>query len=112
MVLVVWAASFGLDERGIPSDESSGQCDSDSLRSNNRKGGMDMVPTVRSKTNERDPSAVDEISVRRGRKERSEAMLREVLELADIHGIMRRPTWDGVKVLLLILPLLEGEDPS
>ncbi|KAJ4479505.1 hypothetical protein C8R41DRAFT_843688 [Lentinula lateritia] len=111
MVLVVWAASFGLDERGIPSDESSGQCDSDSLRSNNRKGGMDMVPTVRSKTNERDPSAVDEISVRRGRKERSEAMLREVLELADIHGIMRRPTWDGVKVLLLILPLLEDEHP-
>ncbi|GAW06275.1 fungal zn -cys binuclear cluster domain protein [Lentinula edodes] len=111
MVLVVWAASFGLDERGIPSDESSGQCDSDSLRSNNRKGGMDMIPTVRSKPNEPDPSAVDEINVRRVRKERSEAMLREVLELVDIHAIMRRPTWDGVKVLMLILPLLEDEHP-
>ncbi|KAH7869669.1 uncharacterized protein C8R40DRAFT_1058698 [Lentinula edodes] len=88
MVLVVWAASFGLDERG-----------------------MDMIPTVRSKPNEPDPSAVDEINVRRVRKERSEAMLREVLELVDIHAIMRRPTWDGVKVLMLILPLLEDEHP-
>lgn len=36
-------------------------------------------------------------------------MLREVLELVDYHSIMRKPSWDGIRVLLLILPLLEGE---
>ncbi|KAJ3741826.1 hypothetical protein DFH05DRAFT_1558769 [Lentinula detonsa] len=110
MVLVVWAASFGLDERGIPFDGSknfsSGQSSSHPSRLNSRRESMDMS-TVRTKVDERDSSVADEISTRRGRKERSEAMLREVLELVDIHAVMRRPTWDGVRLLLLILPLLE-----
>ncbi|KAJ3774794.1 hypothetical protein EV361DRAFT_877488 [Lentinula raphanica] len=114
MVLVVWAASFGLDERGIPFDGSrnfsSGESGSNASRSTSRRGSMDMS-TARTKADERDSSVVDDISTRRGRKERTEAMLREVLELVDIHAVMRRPTWDGVRILLLILPLLEDAHP-
>ncbi len=51
----------------------------------------------------------DSSKSRVGRKETTEAMLREVLELVDYHSIMRKPSWDGIRVLLLILPLLEGE---
>ncbi|ESK92891.1 proteophosphoglycan 5 [Moniliophthora roreri MCA 2997] len=67
MLLVVWAASYGLDERGLPSSDSS----------------------------------------RSSRKERTQTMVREVLEFIDLHAIMRSPTWDGLRVLLLILPLLD-----
>ena len=35
-------------------------------------------------------------------------MLQEMLYLVDVHGILRRPTWDGVKLLLLLLPLTQG----
>lgn len=46
-------------------------------------------------------------SVKR-RKDRCNAMLKEILDLVDRMGILRRPTWDGVRVLLLIMPLTEG----
>ncbi|KAF9072918.1 hypothetical protein BDP27DRAFT_1319641 [Rhodocollybia butyracea] len=100
MLLVVWAASFSVDERGISFDSSD-------VRPTSRKGNMDG----RMKATDRNSSVGDAISTRRGRKERSEAMLREVLELVDLHAVMRRPTWDGVRVLLLILPLLEDVHP-
>jgi hypothetical protein len=35
-------------------------------------------------------------------------MIREILHLIDIHALLRRPTWDGVRVLLLIIPLTQG----
>ncbi|THH06755.1 hypothetical protein EW145_g3862, partial [Phellinidium pouzarii] len=41
------------------------------------------------------------------RKERTNMMARELLQLIDLHGILRKPTWDGVRVLLLIMPLTE-----
>ncbi|KAG2740650.1 hypothetical protein P692DRAFT_20880706 [Suillus brevipes Sb2] len=31
----------------------------------------------------------------------------EILHLIDIHALLRRPTWDGV-MILLILPLTQG----
>ncbi|TDL27284.1 hypothetical protein BD410DRAFT_762036 [Rickenella mellea] len=43
----------------------------------------------------------------RRRKERTNEMLREILNLVDLHGLLRKPTWDGVRVLLLIMPLTE-----
>lgn len=101
MLLVVWASSFGVDEQGVPFD---GSMDFSSSRPSSRKESMD------GRTSGRDCSVGDAITTRRGRKEKTEALLREVLELVDMHAVMRRPTWDGVRVLLLILPLLEGED--
>ncbi|KIK63625.1 hypothetical protein GYMLUDRAFT_83637 [Collybiopsis luxurians FD-317 M1] len=106
MLLVVWAASFGIDERGMPFDGLSYPSgDNDISRPGSRKGSMDL------KNTERDPSIGEAMGTRRARKETSESMLREVLDLVDIHAVMRRPTWDGVRVLLLILPLLEDIHP-
>lgn len=42
------------------------------------------------------------------RKQRTNAMMQELLYLIDIHGILRKPSWDGVRVLLLAMPLTEG----
>jgi len=71
MLLVVWAASYGVDHFGEvePSD-----------------GEQDIEQ----------------------RRERVNEMVRELLQLIDIHGLPRKPSWDGVRVLLLIMPLTEG----
>ncbi|KAH8107020.1 hypothetical protein BXZ70DRAFT_885550 [Cristinia sonorae] len=67
MTLVVWAASFGVDEFGREFQDEDFQ---------------------------RRPEPIDE-------------MLREMLYLIDLHGILRRPSWDGVRLLLLFLPLTQ-----
>ncbi|KZV93353.1 hypothetical protein EXIGLDRAFT_768129 [Exidia glandulosa HHB12029] len=41
------------------------------------------------------------------RKERTKEMMREILHLVDVFGILRKPDWDGVRALLLIMPLTE-----
>ncbi|KAG5716270.1 hypothetical protein E4T56_gene10634 [Termitomyces sp. T112] len=109
MILVVWAASFGLDERGLP-DASDDARDSSDLE----------TPTATShRTSSKKSSSHQDLKskephyerTRKDRKETTDAMLREVLELIDFHGVMRRPSWDGVRVLLLIIPLLEDSHP-
>ena len=42
------------------------------------------------------------------RRERTNAWVRELLRQVDHYGLLRRPTWDGVQLLLLLLPLTEG----
>ena len=71
LALVVWAASFGINEAG------------------------EEVPELR----DEDPQV---------RKDRVNEMLQELLYLVDIHGLLRKPSWDGVRALLLIMPLTEG----
>lgn len=73
MLLVVWAASFGVDEYGVD---------------NNQQGDR---PNLRE------------------RKQNINEMVTELLVLFDIHGVMRKPSWDGVRALLLLLPLTEGK---
>ncbi|KAF8078106.1 hypothetical protein FPV67DRAFT_1405405 [Lyophyllum atratum] len=104
MILVVWAASFGLDERGLPDVD-------DSTFSVHRSPSELKTPTAAtsSSSSKRTSSSVE--IQRKEKKERTDNMLREVLELIDFHGVMRRPTWDGVRVLLLIMPLLEEAHP-
>lgn len=80
MLLVTWAASFGIDEFG--GEEDTGDGASDDNLSNSK---------------------------RRARLSRTEAMTREILTLVDLHGLLRRPSWDGVRVLLLLLPLTYGQ---
>lgn len=72
MLLVVWAASFGVDEYGNDGTQ--------------RGGRLNL----------------------RERKQNTNEMVSELLALFDIHGVMRKPTWDGVRALLLLLPLTEG----
>lgn len=75
MLLVVWAASFGVDEYGIDNTQHG-------VRLNLRE-----------------------------RKQTTNEMVRDLLTLFDIHGVMRKPTWDGVRAVLLLLPLTEGRSP-
>lgn len=71
MALVVWAASFGLNEYGLEDSQ--------------------------------------ELSVDiRQRKEHVNEMLQELLYLIDLHGILRKASWDGVRLLLLLQPLTQG----
>jgi hypothetical protein len=44
----------------------------------------------------------------RNRREATNEMVQEMLHLIDIHGILRKPTWDGVRALHLLLPLTQG----
>lgn len=87
MLLVTWATSFGIDEFGGEEDteddasETHVTLDDDNLSN----------------------------SKRRARLLRTEAMTKEMLTLVDLHGLLRRPSWDGVRVLLLLLPLTRGQ---
>ena len=82
MLLVVWAVSFGLNERGVVEGEDEYPASAES----------------------QGPGAK-----RRQRKTRTETLLNEIMEHIDFYGVLRRPTLDGVRVLLLLLPLLEGK---
>ncbi|KAH8829527.1 hypothetical protein DL96DRAFT_1791982 [Flagelloscypha sp. PMI_526] len=44
---------------------------------------------------------------KRDQKDRVLAMVRELFELIDHQGIMRKPSWEGLRVLLLIMPFME-----
>lgn len=101
MLLVVWAASFGLDERGLPSDNHS---NADIPTFVHTKDEVDAFDNRKFKDGVQDMKW-------REKKDKTDTMLREVLELIDFHGVMRRPTLDGVRALLLILPLLEDAQP-
>jgi hypothetical protein len=46
---------------------------------------------------------------RQARFEKMKVAVDVILEEIDACGILRKPTWDGVRVLLLLLPLTEGE---
>ncbi|KAF8275264.1 hypothetical protein EI94DRAFT_1560073 [Lactarius quietus] len=46
-------------------------------------------------------------AVIRNRREATNEMVREMLHLIDVHGILRKPTWDGVRALHLLLPLTQ-----
>ncbi|KAF8184885.1 hypothetical protein K438DRAFT_1837044 [Mycena galopus ATCC 62051] len=96
-LLVVWAASFGIDEHGLPENEepSSASAAEENASKNVRPGSQ--------KTN----GAPMTERRRAERKNRTESMVQEILVLIDAHAIMRRPSWDGIRVLLLILPLME-----
>ncbi|KAJ6500500.1 hypothetical protein C8R45DRAFT_71511 [Mycena sanguinolenta] len=99
-LLVVWAASFGIDERGLPENEEPSRPSSASAP---EEGSSKIVRSGQQKPN----GALMTERRRAERKNRTESMVQEILVLIDSHAIMRRPTWDGVRVLLLILPLME-----
>src|SRR6266404_3198564 len=47
-------------------------------------------------------------AVIRNRRDITNDMVQEMLYLIDVHGILRKPTWDGVRALHLLLPLTQG----
>jgi len=95
MLLVTWAASYGLNERGTPETEYE-----EVSRTDNRGGETSTYANGK---------YVHPGTSRRPWKSQTGAYLREILEFVDLYGVLRRPTLDGVRVLLLLLPLMEGE---
>jgi hypothetical protein len=93
MILVTWAESFGLNERGMP----YAAVDQSVLT------GDDAQPC-----SSPDPFTPPEI--KRGEwRNRVEVYLKEILDLVDYHSILRRPSLDGLQALLLLLPLMDGK---
>ncbi|KAL7421552.1 hypothetical protein Q5752_003321 [Cryptotrichosporon argae] len=93
-VLYAWAASYGVDEHG---------------RYDVPEGGGEPIGSV-------SLLGIGEGERRREadrarRHDRMAAAVTAVLREIDEAGLLRKPSWDGVRVLLLILPLTEGIAP-
>ncbi|KZT28498.1 hypothetical protein NEOLEDRAFT_851723 [Neolentinus lepideus HHB14362 ss-1] len=114
MVLVVWANSFAIDEAGNPIESEAPSLPSVGHSSTSNAPSTSGYVSDRSSASPDDsPSRSTEQryeSIRR-RKEKTNEMLREILRLIDVCGILRKPTWDGVRVLLLVLPLTVDTQP-
>jgi hypothetical protein len=94
-ILYAWAVSYGVDERG-QLDVPEG-------------GGTPLGPLS--------PMSPGENEVRReGDRQRRFTKMKLAVQIIlreiDECGVMRKPSWDGVRALLLILPLTEGRCPS
>jgi hypothetical protein len=94
MALVVWASSFGVDENGGSLDPLE---DHIYQYQEHKVDIHDHFDT--------DASA----KLRTERRTRTNEMVKEMLYLIDVHGILRKPSWDGVRILLMILPLAQGK---
>jgi hypothetical protein len=92
MSLVVWASSFGFNEAGQPIDTFEDQIFQYQEQKTNSNDTYDPETSAR---------------MRSERKAKTNEMLKEMLYLVDIHGVLRNPTWDGVRTLLMILPLTQ-----
>ena len=79
-VLFSWAASYGVNERGELDVPEGG-------------GGADET--------ERETQ-------REMRRRNTQSAIRIVLKEIDEAAIMRKPSWDGVRCMLMVLPLTEG----
>ncbi|BEI87789.1 uncharacterized protein CcaverHIS019_0105070 [Cutaneotrichosporon cavernicola] len=89
--LYAWGLSYGVDERGqLDVAEAGGET----------VGPLNLLSASESEARrERD---------RQRRKEKFNGVVRTILREIDEYGILRRPSWDGIRAVLLILPLTEG----
>lgn len=94
-VLVVWAGSFGVDHTGTEVSATQSTSAGPSTTTITSLGG----PAAWRHQQEMDMTT---------RRIRTDAEVEEILNLIDVHGIMRKPTWDGVRLLLLIWPLTQN----
>lgn len=84
-IICAWACSYGVDEHG--------RLDMPELSASDPGLGFSM-DEYRERARQR-------------RRQRTDEMVRMILKEIDDAAIMRRHTWDGVRCLLLILPLTE-----
>lgn len=85
-ILVVWGASFGVNEYGVEEERAFA-------------GDEPQSPSP------------ETLQRRRDRKDTTNRMLQQILRMIDVHGILRKPSWDGVRALLLTLPLTAEVQP-
>lgn len=90
-VLYAWAVSYGVDEYG---------------RLDLPEGGREPLTGVN--VTSACPGEVQRETDRSVRMEKTKSVVKVILKEIDDCGVMRKPTWDGVRVLLMILPLTEG----
>lgn len=90
-VLYAWAVSYGVDEYG---------------RLDLPEGGREPLTGVN--VTSACPGEVQREKDRSVRMEKMKSVIQVILKEIDDCGVMRKPTWDGVRVLLMILPLTEG----
>jgi hypothetical protein len=100
MLLVVWAASFGLDEFGSPIKHHDCFTNSDMQLTID----FNSHEVISASSSHNEPSQDGKYRC----KQNISVMLMQILELIGMCGILRRPTLDGVRVLLLVVPLMEG----
>lgn len=89
--LYAWGLSFGVDERGqldVPD------------------GGSEPIGMIQ--LHAASDSEQRRQQERQRRTEKMARAVRIILKEIDDCGMMRRPSWDGVRCLLLIVPLSEG----
>jgi hypothetical protein len=90
--LYAWGVSYGVDERG-QLDVAEGGAEP--------LGPLNLLNVTESEARrERE---------RQRRMEKLNRVVRTILREIDEYGLLRRPSWDGIRALLLILPLTEGE---
>ncbi|WWD17398.1 hypothetical protein CI109_101839 [Kwoniella shandongensis] len=90
-VLYAWAVSYGVDENGLLDVPEGGGAPLDEVNL--------LGPSESEIVRERD---------RQRRKDKMRKVIEVVLKEIDDCGVLRKPTWDGVRVLLTVLPLTEG----
>ena len=91
-VLYAWALSFGVDQNGDLDVQDGGDAPD---------GPIDLVAVGQGETKREGDRQI--------RKEKLMKVLEVILKQIDDCGVLRKPTWDGVRSLLLILPLTECE---
>lgn len=90
--LYAWGISFGIDERGQADVADSG---------GEPTGPLNLLnPGEQELRREQD---------RQRRLEKLNRVVRAILGEIDECGLLRRPSWDGIRAILLILPLTEGK---
>lgn len=92
--LYAWAVSYGLDERGMYDGPDIS------------RGPIGPVNLMSRGDNE-----IRREQDRQRHTKKLHHVVRTILREIDDYGIMRRPSWDGVRSLLLIIPLTEGASP-
>jgi len=91
-VLYAWALSYGVNEKGQLDLQEGGEAPD---------GPTDLAVCG--------PGEIKREGDRQMRKEKLKEALEVILKEIDEGGICREPSWDGVRSLLLILPLTERE---
>jgi hypothetical protein len=91
-VLYAWAVSYGVDEHGNLDVPEGGDAPDAPIDLHGQGEGEHKREADR-----------------RERKSRMARVVESILKSIDEAGVMRKPSWDGVRALLLILPLTEGE---
>lgn len=110
-VLVTWAASYGIDEFGHEDADAAAQDAVVSNVSNGTIGGGD-TRSGRVGDESSEQAVADAAARKKRRRLRVTEMVKEILQGVDQLALLRRPTWDGVRVLMLVMPLTEGESFS